>query len=358
MRLSTGRSLRLVGAVALACASVPVTGVGTAHADTVALAPNNYGYFFSMGIDKPEASPADPPNLTGDQADGVSPGNLGVAAQGGKEDKVSFLYFDVFNLPVGATVDKAVLTLKLVPNSPPKDISYNQAPELVAACKAGSSGFAEDDGTGMALAPERLCKDFSTPAKEGPGGTYQWDLTPLAQTWMTGENDGIALTTANADPGTNFQVVFDKAATAKLDVTYTPAVVITDPVVEPPPAAPEPALPPAPTTGFEPAPPVDLGGVAPGTTVPEPTTNPVPTPVTSQPTTNVAVPVALETSLRPETTFWLAVLGLVGALAAVSLVLGDTGTATTTRRRRSRLTAALSDPQRLASVRMVGHRHA
>ena len=356
VRLSRGRFLRLVGAVAVACGSVPLTGVGVAQADSVALAPSNSGYFYAMGIDKPEASPADPPNLTADRADGVSPGNLGVAAQGGAEDKVSFLYFDVFNLPVGATIDKAVVTLKLVPNSPPNDISYNQAPELVAACKAGSSGFAEDDGTGMALAPERLCKDFSAAAKEGPGGTYQWDVTALAQTWMTGENDGLAFTAANADPGTNFQVVFDKASTAKLDVTYTPAVVV-EPVVDPPAVAPGPALPPVPTTGFEPAPPV--GTVTdPGVVAPEPTVNPVPSPVTSQPVTNVAAPVALEGSLRPTTAFWLGSLGLLVALAAASLVLGDASPAATTRRRRSRLSHALSHPDRLAAVRMVGHRTA
>ena len=45
------------------------------------------------------------PDVTASYADGVAPGNLAVAASGGQEEKVSFLYFDVFSLPEGAVVD-------------------------------------------------------------------------------------------------------------------------------------------------------------------------------------------------------------------------------------------------------------
>jgi hypothetical protein len=349
--------VRLVGAVTLACASVPLTGVGTALADTAALTPSNSAYFFSAGIDKPDASPAEPPNVTGTYADGVSAGNLAVAAQGGSEDKVSFLYFDVFNLPVGATIDKAVVTMTLVPSAPPNDIAYNEAPELVQACKAGDGGYSGDDGDGLALAPARLCQDFAATGKAGAAGAYQWDVTGLAQSWLTGANDGIAFTTASADPGTNFQVVFGPASSAKLDVTYTPAVVV-DPVTQPPVALPGPALPPAPSGGFAPAPSVDLGAFGPGVgTVPDPTVNPVPQPATNQPAVTALKPVALSTSLRPASTFWLAGLGLVAALVLVSLVLGDVSSPTASRRR-SRLSIALADPQRLPSMQTVRHRPA
>lgn len=358
MRVTWGRQVRLLGAVALACASVPVTGVGVAQADSVSLAPGNYGYFFAKGIDKPDPLPAEPPNLTGDHADGVSPGNLAVAAEGGAEDKVSFLYFDVFNLPVGATLDKAVVTMTLVPSSPPNDISYNAAPGLVRACKAGGSGFAEDDGTGLALAPERLCDAFSAAGKAGPAGTYQWDVTGLAQQWLAGQNDGVAFTTADTAPGTNFQVVFGAASTAKLEVTYTPAVVVDTP--PPAPEDPGTALPPSPDGGFEAAPPVDLGGIE-APLVPTPEANTAPEPVVTEPVLTATRPVAVSTSLRPDAQLWLAGMGLLAALVVVSLVLGDAGgvgSSTGPARRRSRLSLALTSPERLASIRMVSHRPA
>ena len=95
------RATRLLGAVALACASVPLVGVAPAHADESTITASNSGYFYSAGINKPDPVPAPPPNVTAQYADGVSAGHLAVAAQGGQEDKVSFVYFDVFSLPPG-----------------------------------------------------------------------------------------------------------------------------------------------------------------------------------------------------------------------------------------------------------------
>jgi hypothetical protein len=176
---TAGRALRLVAAAALACGSVPLT-VGVAQAESGSIAPTNWGYFYSAGIDKPEQSPAAPPNVTAEFADGVSPGHLAVAAQGGQEDKVSFLFFDLYDLPTDATVTKAVLTLKPV-DAPPDDLSYNATPEAVAACKAGPEGFKEDDGVGLAKAPARDCAGFKAVGKAGAGGSYVFDIAALAQ---------------------------------------------------------------------------------------------------------------------------------------------------------------------------------
>lgn len=352
MRVTRGRLVRFVGAVSLACVSVPLTGVGPALADTAALTPSNSAYFFALGIDKPDVSPAAPPNVTTIAADGVSTGNLAVAAQGGTEDKVSFLYFDVFNLPPGATIDKAVVSMKLVPLSP-EDVSYNETPESVQACMAGDSGFAGDDGVGLANAPERKCTQFSAKGTAGAAGTYQWDVTSLAQTWLTGENDGLAFTRADESPGSNFQVVFGPAGTARLDLTYTPAAPVVEPgpVVAPPPVDPGSVVAP-PVTGFEPSEPVDLGGVTDPGTVPAPTVTQPPALAGPQ---VAAKPVALSTSLRPANAFWIAGLGLVVALVLVSLVLGDVSSSPAARRR-SRLALALADPHRLASVQSMRHR--
>ena len=195
------RTVRVLCAAAVACLSVPLSGLGVAGADEAGLTPTNFAYFFSKGVDKPDPAPAAPPNVTGAAADGVAPGNLAVASEGGSEDKVSFLYFDLFSLPVDATVSKAVVTMTPVPNGPEGEalnVSFNAAPEKVVACPAGPEGFKEDDGAGLAHAPARLCKDFQAVGKGGPAGTYQWDVTTLAQKWLTGANDGLAFTRADA----------------------------------------------------------------------------------------------------------------------------------------------------------------
>lgn len=336
----TGRVVRLMGAAALACGSVPF-GIGPAHAETGSLAPTNWGYFYSAGIDKPEQSPAAPPNLTGDHADGVAPGHLGVAAQGGQEEKVSFLFFDLYDLPLDATVTKAVLTLKPLESAPPNDLTYNATPEAVAACKAGPEGFKEDDGVGLAKAPARDCAGFKAVGKGGAGGTYVFDITGLAQKWVSGTNDGVALTRADEVAG-SFQVVFDAAPTAKLDLEYSSAQSVIPPVVDP--IDLPPVVTPDPAVVVPPPPPVD-GGFAPAPEVltPNPVTNTPPTPVTAQPVGAKAV--ALSTSMRPTNQFWLAGGLLAAVLVVVGLVLGDP-TVPAAQRSRSRLSQALAAQQR------------
>lgn len=339
------RTVRLAAAALLACGSVPLTGVGTASADEAAVVPSNYAYFFSKGIDKPEESPAAPPNITATVADGVAPGNLAVAANGGQEDKVSFLYFDLFTLPVDATVTSAVVTMTTVPNSQ-SDVSFNATPASVVACAAGTQGFKEDDGAGLGKnAPDRLCTTFKAVGKAGAAGAYQWDVTGLAQQWMTGANDGVAFTRADASPGSNFQVVFGKAATAKLDVTYSLPVAETPPVA--PPVTPPVAAPPA-SGGFVPQPSEGFAPL-PDVVAPAPQTNPVPSPVTSGNVQQTQT-VALASSMRPSNQLWLAGLGVAALLVLVSLVMGDP-TVPATSRSRSRLTLALEGRQATPTLR-------
>jgi hypothetical protein len=321
-------------------------GVGAARAESVALVPSNSAYFYANGVDKPDQSPAQPPNVTGD-ADGVSAGNLAVASKGGDEDKVSFLYFDLFSLPEGATVDNAVVTMKLVPLSP-TDMSAQAAPEKVVACKASDKGFSGDDGAGLAKnAPDRLCKDFSAPGTAAPGGSaYQWNITGLVSTWMSGINDGLAFTRADTSPNGNFQVVFDKAATATLTLEYTLPTTTEPPVTTPPVVTPPivPAPGPAvvvPPSGTVPPPDSTVPAVVPNPSVNEPAAPVVQTP--TQPVTrNVA---AVSTSLRPTTGFWLAAAGLAAGLVLLSLVLGDSRVPAAAQSR-SRLSQALDGQQR------------
>lgn len=351
------RLVRGLAAIALACAATPFLGAGPARADTSVLHATNGAYFYSAGVDKPDASPAAPPNVTAD-ADGVSPGNLAVASKAGDEDKVSFLYFDLFALPEGASVTKAVVTMKLVPQGP-TDLSAQATAEKVVACQAGDKGFSNDDGAGLATnAPERKCADFmakGTATKDGLG--YQWDVTGLATTWVAGANDGLAFTRADNAPSSSFQVVFGPASTASLALEYS-VPVAEEPAVVPPPVV-DPPVPgvgvpvvggfaPVPGSGFVPVP--DTGGGVP--TAPGPLVNETPgavTPVQAAPrTTDVA---AITPSLRPSTGFWLAGVALAVALALLSLVLGDNRVATTAGSR-SRLSLAL-DGQRRSGLRPV-----
>jgi hypothetical protein len=332
-----GAALVLVGGPLLL--SLP----GVAHADTASITASNSGYFFALGIDKPDASPADPPNLTGDHADGVGPGHLGVAAQGGQEDKVSFLYFDMFTLPADITISRAVVTMKTVPDSLPDDINAQASPDKVAACKAGDEGFSGDEGNGLATAPARLCDKFSAKGAAGTApGTYQWDITALAQTWVTGDNDGVAFTRADSSPNSSFQVVFDKPSTATLQLEYT---VPTPALPEGPPAVSTPEVPLLPGVEGAPLAPVDGGLVPAAPLVPGPVVNPPAAPV-AQPPAAAVTPIALSTSLRPDNQLWWAGLALGATLLLLSLVLGDPRVAATTRST-SRLSLALAGNKRL-----------
>lgn len=209
------RSIRAVAAFAAAALSVPLWAA-PAHAETGSEGPSSAAYFYSAGISKPDPAPAAPPNLTA-QADGVAPGNLAVASQAGREDKVSFLFFSLSNLDPDAVITKAVLTVPTVPTSN-ANVTVNATPEKVAACKIIGSGFSEEDGESLDLAPERACGEFSAVGTAGDGGAYVFDITGLAATW--GElNDGLALT-RNPAGTDNFQVVFSRDA--KLDYEFTP----------------------------------------------------------------------------------------------------------------------------------------
>ena len=338
------RGLRLAGAAVIACASVPFLGAPAAHADGVTLTPSNSAYFFSKGVDKPDESPAAPPNVTGIAADGVSAGHLAVAANAGTEDKVSFLYFDVFALPAEAVIEKAVVTMKLVPASP-EDISYQASPDKVQACKAGDSGFSGDDGAGLEKnAPERLCAGFSAKGTLKDPTTYQWDITGLASTWLTESNDGVAFTRADEAASSNFQVVFDAAPTAGLVLTYSVPAAET-PITPTVPTSPDLGSGvPIDTSGnvpIAPAPGVVAGPSEP--LLPNPAVNNPPVPAASgqQPVRAVA----LSTTMTPTTGFWLGGLALLAMLVLVAMVQGDNrvpAAATS----RSRLTQALDARQR------------
>ena len=318
--------LRTAAVVVASALAVPLWAV-PAHAELAKESASVGAYFYRAGVTTEGTGlpdpPAKPPNVTGDRADGVAKGNLAVAAQGGQEDKVSFLRFDLAAAPLDATIGSAVLSVPLVPSSPPDNVVYNEAPERVRVCKAGDSGFFGQDGESIVVAPARLCEEYSSePGKlSADGKAYEFDITPLASMWLAA-NDGLALTVAEGAESAPFQVVFAPAEQATLSYSFTAA---PDDVI---------VTPPLPPTTFDSGPTFDSGFSTPDTSfdttfdaplvdtalpAPAPEAQAAPEPAVAAPVRNVAT----EVPLTPSAGFWAALLALVGLAGLLSLIMGD-----------------------------------
>jgi len=347
----------MIGAVALATAAVPFLGVTPAYAESSTVTPGSQGYFNAAGVDKPDAFPASLPNPI-NSVDGVDKDHLAVAARNGQEDKVSALMFDLSTLGFGSIVTKAELTLPLGVGT--TNLQSAGAPEKVRVCAAGETGFGGEDGAAIALAPERLCKVFASPAGKFSADkkAYVYDITKLAAVWVDGANDGLTLTAAEGALTTPFQVVFQPGPKVSLAVEYTPGAPLPGELTAPPADS---------DSGVSSSP--DLGGFSGGTdagppsdsgfgAVAAPVVPEAPAPVAgvapqaAAPQTAPAAaagPIDLET-LQPTTAFWLGGLLLAGLLALLSLIMGDSSTSSAATKRPSRLANALSDRQRGTSA--------
>jgi len=344
----------MIGAVALATAAVPFLGVTPAYAESSTITPGSQGYFNAAGIDKPEQSPAAPPNPI-NSVDGVDKDHLAVAARNGMEDKVSALMFDLSTLGFGSIVTKAELTLPLAVGT--TNLQSGGAPEKVRVCAAGDAGFGGEDGAAIALAPERLCKVFASPAGKFSADkkAYVYDITKLAAVWVDGANDGLTLTAAEGALTTPFQVVFQPGPKVSLAVEYTPGAPLPGELTAPPvDSGSDSGVSSSPdfggfSGGTDVAPPSDSGfGAVAAPVVPEapaPVAGVAPQAAAPQTAPAAAGPVDLE-NLQPTTAFWLGGLLLAGLLALLSLIMGDSTTSAAATKRPSRLANALSDRQR------------
>lgn len=214
------RSVRALAALVLAAGTVPLIGVTPAYAATSSEFATNSAYYFSGGVERPDQVPVGQvPNITGERLDGVAPGHLAVAVnQFGREDKRSFVAFDLASVPVGATINSATVTLPLAENSG-ENRQSNVDPALVQACPADDSGFAGEDGAPLINAPQALCDQATSPATASADGkAFVFDVTTMATAWLTEGNNGMAMIFAKATP---FQVVFLPADQVTLDIDYT-----------------------------------------------------------------------------------------------------------------------------------------
>ena len=325
------RTTYRIANTAVAVAAIFPIGMPAAAADTASEPAAASAYFSFTTPAKDDAVPQDPgPTFVRLNTDRVAPGNLAVAqtvVNGQSSDKESFIRFDLAGVPVGATIDSAVVTVPLQPNDP-NNQSANHTPDKVKACATGPEGFADGiDAGAYDEKPTVDCKRLDVVAKAtADGAAYTFDVTPLAKLWMTDLNDGIALVPAKKDQP--FQVVFQPGSKATIAVTYTAAGggdTVVDPVL--PPVTPvQPVLPP---------PPVVDAPVAQPNIGPAPQPQPQPQAAPAAPKPKVATPVrqpvnTVAASGRGFTEsngltagFWLAALAGVGLLGVMSLILGS-----------------------------------
>ncbi|MCW2607514.1 MAG: hypothetical protein JWO60_2207 [Frankiales bacterium] len=378
----SSRTTRLVSALVLAGAAVPLVGVAPAHAATEETA-SSAGYFSVVGPQDTGTPAGTPPNA-GTMADGVAPGNLAVAGGSGQEQKISFLLFPGEGLEPGATVGTATLTVPLAEGD--GNLSASAAPEKVRACAIDDTGFGGEDGASLMVAPVRKCDVFSAPGKASPDAkSYVFDITGLAKTW-TEQNDGLALTVAEGADTTPFQVVFQSGDKARLSYDATaPAGTDAGTGTGTDDGADASTGSTAGSTGGTGT--TDLGGgfgagsdlggtpdlgstgstgevpltapldAAPGLPVSEvPAAGPAPETAPEAAPAQTTLAAASEPSLTPGAGFWLGLGALGAVLALVSLVLGDgevpratTSTSRLSRALEARQSAAASDrPRALA----------
>lgn len=322
------RGLRLMGAMALAVASVPVLGIGTAVASVSSETASVGAYYWTANPGTVEVpSPIGAQKPFPDQAkgsDGVAEDDLAVAVtKVDSVDKWSALRWDLDALLPGSVVSKAVVVVPLSKNTS-STRSPNAAPTMVVACAVGDQGFADADAESFIDAPKTLCDQFSAKAKPVDGG-YEFDITALAQKWVD-SNDGLALYPSKEALRTPFQQVFAPKTEARLTIAFTPPVE-------------EVIVPDVPTT------PVDTGFVGTGSTgtdggsytsptvpmsgsvgIEAPIAAPAPQAQVApqvSPRNQAFVPVASATApMRFDTATWAAIAGGALLLALASLTLG------------------------------------
>lgn len=324
--------LRASAVVAAAGLMVPLWAVPS-YAESASEAASVGAYYYSLGIDKPEQSPTQPPPITQQNTDQVAPEHLAVAVRApGRVDKLSFLSFDLASVPFDATITKAVVTVPLA--TEPGNTQMSPAPDKVTVCMAGDEGFNGEDGANTAGAPSTLCDKFKVVGKESADKkSYEFDVSTLAATWLTDANNGLALTPTALTSA--FQVVFKPFAEAKIALTFTaPAEEIVTDVIAPDTTSTAPdagtgfsgetgsfdaALPAPDTSGFGA---VESPVVDTALPAPAPQTMDAPAPDVA-PTAVQNVALARDVPLTPSPSFWLGMLAVGALLALLSLILGD-----------------------------------
>lgn len=374
------RSAVVVGCALAAFGASVVSVTSAGAADTDELAGSRGAWYWARqttGSTVPVVGAPVPDTPSAASGVRTGEGDLAVAYAGdpeGTPDKFAALAWDLVNVPFGATVDSFTFTIMKQPTQNQAD----QGGAPIVACLS-QAGFAPSEADAFRNAPPYDCANKVVGVRSDDGSSYSFDVTEFAASWVTGDNTGLVLL-PDPDARTPFQVVFQPAAAAVAQISYTPPVAATAPPTTVAPQ-PSPAVPPVgggttaggsgPVTGDSGNVATDPGGLVGGSdvvgvgsgsgtvtvdpqvpvTAPPPAASAAPAPVVAPTPAPVAVSTsrALNAGLSPTLPFYLTILGLVVLLVGSSLVMGARRVAAPTVRASSALDRALRARRRAAA---------
>jgi len=320
----------------------PATGVAHAASGpvtaTVALTQSNWYWREQSGnpCQATSATSVPDPLPAGDLAVG---GPEGPKCSDGstQADKETYLAFDMSHVPMGSTIVSFKLSLPIDPSGPTFVAGGVPAPAI--ACAVDNSWSGGPGAQSFGGKPHDTCaKNAPRLASAGGGQSYQVDIAPIAQGWVTaGVNNGVAITDDPANSSVAYQLVFGPpAALAKVvgQVSYQPPGSSSSPStgagsVSAPPSAPSdtgsavptepaPALPPSATSGPLPAEPAPVAPTPPAAATPP---SPTVSPGTSASAGRTGAPAS--SSSIPPAGFWAAGIVFLLLLLYSSLFVSD-----------------------------------
>jgi hypothetical protein len=297
----------------LAAAGAPgLAGAGPAWADSLATQVDSASWYWAE-----QATVGPAPVGAPREASGVPAGDLGVSYTN-DVDKVAALGFGLSAGPKGALFTTFTVTMPLDPAG--QQLTSPAATPQLAACVALDPIADGQDPGPLASAPTQNSVGCVDGRFDAGKSTWTFELSSFATDWAAGGSDAGIVVRPKPGDATQFNYAFLGKKDIKVAADYSAPLA---PVAAPAPAAPA-------GSGFVAAPPLDSGSapVAPLAPVsapvaaPQPQVLPPAAPPAAAPATT---PVAATTvdALRPNGTFWLALLGLGALLLLLGLVLGD-----------------------------------
>src|SRR4051794_18100883 len=304
---------RWLSVAAVLCASAaPALSATTAWADSLTTQVDNASWYWAeqAGVGPaPVGAPRD--------ASGVPAGDLGVSYTT-DVDKMTALSFALDGVPDGASFTSFTVTM---PFDPAAQQLANGTPQIVACPALDPVPDGQDPGP-LASTPTQNSVGCADGKYDGKGA-WTFDLSAIAVDWAGQSANGVVVRPKPGD-STPFSYAFLGKKDINVAASYSPPVAA---VAEPAPAPPTDAGTGVaqPPSGFDsgsamadvPA----LAPVNPPVAAPQPQVMPPAAPVVAAP----AAPAAAVTvdALRPQSSFWLALLGIAVLLVLTGLVLGD-----------------------------------
>ncbi|MBA0126091.1 DNRLRE domain-containing protein [Haloechinothrix sp. YIM 98757] len=137
----------------------------------------------------------------------VPEGAIPVAAAGGDREKISAIEFALEARP-GAEMRSATLALR---ESEESGANVNEEDAVVRACQITESFWADEEAAAWETRPEVDCEAGSAEGIRDEDGTWTFDLTSLASSWVAedGETPQSIMLVAEAESAESFQVAYE-----------------------------------------------------------------------------------------------------------------------------------------------------